>query len=388
MVPAFQVLMNSSTALVVSLDDQKLKLMHGGQCVREFPISTAAKGMGFEEGSLRTPTGRFRISEKIGDGLPQGTIFKARVPDGEWDGGKREGDLILSRILRLEGLEADNKNTMERYVYIHGTNQEDLLGKPASHGCVRLSNVDVIELFDRVSEGDVVEILPATRPRGKLFFMDCDSTLSTIEGIDELARARGDEVFSKVVDLTNAAMNGEVPIHEVFPRRMEMIRPDRALCDEIAARYVETVVPGAREFVAELKADGWLPVVLSGGFAPLIVPLARMLGIEHVEAVPIHFNEDGSYAGYATDYPTTRNLGKNEVIRSWKRAMLPERVVMIGDGVSDLETKPDVDLFVGFGGVVAREPVENGCDFWLADMLERDVMWNVIGSAAGSRGPA
>ncbi len=378
MVPAFQVLMNSPIALIVSLDDQKLKLMRDGQCVREFSVSTAAKGMGFEEGSFRTPTGRFRIAEKIGDGLPQGTIFNCRVPVGAWDGRASEGDLILSRILRLDGLDEDNKNTMERYVYIHGTNQENLLGSPASHGCVRLSNADVVELFDRVGEGDVVEILPATRPRGKLFFMDCDSTLSTIEGIDELARARGGDVFSKVAGLTNAAMNGEIPIHEVFPRRMEMIRPDRALCDEIAARYVETVVPGAAEFVAEAKADGWMPVVLSGGFAPLIVPLARLLGIAHVEAVPICFNEDGTYAGYGTDYPTTRNLGKNEVIRAWKRAMLPERVVMIGDGVSDLETKPDVDLFVGFGGVVAREPVETGCDFWLEHMLERSGLWNAV----------
>ena len=130
---------------------------------------------------------------------------------------------MLSRILRLEGLDPENANTLERFIYIHGTNHEHLLGQPASHGCIRLGNSGMIELFDMVEEGTELEIQPATRPRGKLLFIDCDSTLSTIEGIDELARAKGDEVFAQVVELTNAAMNGEVPISEVFPRRMRMI---------------------------------------------------------------------------------------------------------------------------------------------------------------------
>lgn len=380
--------MNSTLTLLVSLDDQKLKVMCEGHCIREFPVSTAAKGMGFKEGSHRTPTGRFRISGKIGDGQPLGTIFIGRKPVGLWNGIDLAGDLILTRILRLEGLEEENRNTMERFIYIHGTNQENLLGRPAGHGCVRLSNPDMLELFNMVSEGDAVEILPATRRRGKLLFLDCDSTLSAIEGIDELARARGEAVYSQVVALTDAAMNGEMPISEVFPRRMEMIRPDRALCDEIAARYIETMVPGVPDLIREARAAGLLPVILSGGFAPLIEPLAARLGIEHVEAVPIHFHDDGSYAGYGRDYPTTRNLGKNEVIREWKAAMLPERVVMIGDGVSDLETKPDVDLFVGFGGVVARPIVAKGCDFWLADLEERDVMWSAMRNAAPRTGPA
>lgn len=377
--------MNSSISLVVSIDHQTLKVMQAGQCVREFSVSTAGKGMGFETDSYRTPTGHFRIAAKIGDGEPQGTIFKCRVPVGAWNGEDLEGDLILSRILQLEGLDEANRNTMDRHIYIHGTNREDLLGCPASHGCVRLSSADMVALFDLVTEGDLVEILPATKPRGKLLFLDCDSTLSAIEGIDELARARGDEVFEKVVALTDAAMNGEIPIHEVFPRRMEMIRPDRALCDEVAARYIDQMVPGVPEFIREAREDGWTPVILSGGFAPLIVPLARVLDIDHVEAVPIYFNDDGSYASYGSDYPTTRNLGKNEVIREWKKAMLPERVVMIGDGVSDLETKQDVDLFIGFGGVAARPMVKHGCDFWLADMRERDAMWHAMGELESSR---
>ena len=371
--------MKPSLRLEVSMDDQTLKVIEADQCIREFKVSTAIKGMGFVKDTYRTPTGRFSISEKIGDGETNGTIFKQRVPVGQWSaGGDMENDLVLTRILRLEGLDAENANTLERCIYIHGTNREDRIGQPASQGCIRLGNAEMIELFAMVSEGVALEILPATKRRGKLLFIDCDSTLSTIEGIDELARAKGDEVFAQVVALTHAAMNGEIPITEVFPRRMEMIRPDRALCEKVAALYVETMIPGVDDFIRELKSDGWHPVILSGGFAPLIKPLARVLGIDHVEAVPLFFDENGNYADSGRDYPTTRNLGKNEVIREWKKACLPERVVMIGDGVSDLETRPDVDLFIGFGGVVARPLVEQGCDYWFTDMGNRSELMKAI----------
>lgn len=371
--------MSPPLRLEVSIDDQILSVMQGNRCIRQFVISTATKGMGFTPGSYRIPIGRFQIAEKIGSGEADGTVFKQRIPVGLWQPGDCVAeDLILSRILRLEGLDEENVNTFDRYIYIHGTNHEDKLGQPASHGCIRLDPSEMIELFNQVDEGTPLIIHPATQARGKLFFIDCDSTLSTIEGIDELARARGGEVFAQVVDLTHAAMNGVIPIHEVFPRRMKMIRPDRELCKAVAALYMKTVVPGAAEMIREIKQEGWLPVILSGGFAPLIEPLAASLGIDHVEAVPIYFHEDGSYKGYGEDYPTTRNLGKNEVIREWKSAMLPERVIMLGDGVSDLETKPDVDLFIGFGGVVARPKVENGSDHWLVDMTDFSLLTAMI----------
>jgi phosphoserine phosphatase len=110
--------------------------------------------------------------------------------------------------------------------------------------------------------------------------------------------------------------------------------------------------------------------------------MADHLGIAHVEAVPLYFNEDGSYKGYGEDYPTTRNLGKNEVIREWKQAMLPERVVMIGDGVSDLETKLDVDTFIGFGGIVARSKVKSECDHWLTDINDHSILSMITGESS------
>ncbi len=361
------------------MDRQTLDLYVNNEHARSFRISTAEKGMGFTEGSFRTPTGRFVISEKIGEGEPIYTKFNARVPVGLWDQKeKTNDDLILTRILRLDGIDQENSNTLARYIYIHGTNREDLIGVPSSHGCIRLSNEDMIELFDAVEAGCPVGIHPMTEYKTKLLFLDCDSTLSSIEGIDELARLSNPAIFAEVVALTNAAMDGEIPLDEVFRRRMEIIRPSKAMVEEVSRMYIETVVPGAAEFVSKAVENGWMPVIISGGFAPIIRPLAGRLGIRHVEAVPLRFNDLGEYAGYGEAYPSTRNLGKNEIIREWKKAMLPQRVVMIGDGISDLETKPDVDLMIGFGGVVRREKVRKGADLWLESFSGIDRLTSVL----------
>ena len=365
--------MSSRTHLEVSMDSQTLDFFRDGDLAKTYTISTGEKGMGSEENSFRTPTGSFTVCEKIGDGEPIHTRFNARVPVGIWEPGDiTEDDHILTRILRLAGQDPENQNTYDRYIYIHGTNREDLLGKPASHGCIRMANSDMIDLFDQVNEDTTMQIFPLTESKGKILFIDCDSTLSTIEGIDELARLSDPAIFAEVVALTNSAMNGEVPLDEVFKRRMDIIRPDKSMVDQVSKLYMETVVPGAAELVAKAIANDWLPVIISGGFAPIIKPLATRLGIRHVEAVPLIFNELGEYQGYGEDYPSTRNLGKNEIIRAWRAALLPERVIMIGDGISDLETKPDVDLMIGYGGVVEREKVKQGADVWITDFTDED----------------
>ena len=139
--------------IYISIGEQKLRLFEGDALVAEYVVSSAANGIGFEEGSYCTPTGRFEVSEKIGDGEALGTIFKSRKPMGVWDGTPSDDDMILSRILRLNGLDAQNANSMERYIYIHGTNHEALLGEPTSHGCIRMANADIVELFDRIELG-------------------------------------------------------------------------------------------------------------------------------------------------------------------------------------------------------------------------------------------
>ena len=107
---------------------------------------------------MKTPTGRFRIEEKIGDGMPLGTVFKSRRPVKTTKKLLREEDLIMTRILWLEGLDALNANTHDRFIYIHGTNHEEKIGEPASHGCIRMRNADLLELFELVKQGTPVVI--------------------------------------------------------------------------------------------------------------------------------------------------------------------------------------------------------------------------------------
>ena len=147
-----------SLRIEVSIATQRLQLWDGFRLVKEWPCSTSKFGIGFVEGSNKTPLGRFVVKEKHGHGLPSGTIFKARVPVGQWRGEALHDDLVLTRILRLDGLEAQNANTFARYIYIHGTNDEPKVGQPASHGCVRLKNAEMIELYDLVPEGTEVWI--------------------------------------------------------------------------------------------------------------------------------------------------------------------------------------------------------------------------------------
>ncbi len=150
--------------LVVDAERQVATLIESGVPVASWPVSTARKGIGGEEGSFRTPPGWHQIRRKIGEDAAQGAVFVSRQRTGErWCGEARNDDLILTRILTLDGLEegvnlGPGRDSRSRYIYLHGTNHEDLLGRIASHGCVRLSNRDVTLLFDRMGEGDLVLI--------------------------------------------------------------------------------------------------------------------------------------------------------------------------------------------------------------------------------------
>lgn len=155
--------------IAVDVARQNLRVLDGAQIIAEFPVSTSRFGLGFEEGSYRTPTGRFVVHDKIGEGAEPWTIFRSRQNTGQVARAGGDDDLVLTRILTLHGLDPENANTLQRYVYIHGTNQENLIGQPASHGCVRLKNADMITLYDLVSVGTPVFIGsdPAARPPEK-----------------------------------------------------------------------------------------------------------------------------------------------------------------------------------------------------------------------------
>lgn len=148
------------TTIHISVRKQRLTLKSGRKKLGEYLVSTSRFGLGSKEGSHKTPTGRFRIAEKIGSGMPLGTVFKGRRPVKPAKKHLEEDDLIMARILWLDGLERRNANTRRRYIYIHGTNHEEDLGAAASVGCIRMKKVDVAELFDLVKEGTLVEIGP------------------------------------------------------------------------------------------------------------------------------------------------------------------------------------------------------------------------------------
>ena len=152
--------------LVQSIEAQTLFVCEQDTIIARYASSTSRFGNGIRENSFKTPPGIHRIKEKIGAGAPLGRIFKARRDTGiDWDGVSTEDNLILTRILRLEGLEEGinrgaGVDSYERFIYIHGTNQEDLIGAPLSHGCLALSNTDILHLFQIVREGTLVYIDP------------------------------------------------------------------------------------------------------------------------------------------------------------------------------------------------------------------------------------
>ncbi len=150
----------SSKVLVVDTARQRLGLLLGGRLVFEAVISTAKNGLGCEQDSYRTPTGWHRIHARIGAGAEPGSVFRSRMATGQvWRGEALDEDLILTRVLTLDGLEegwnrGPGRDSRARFIYLHGTNQEGQLGTPVSHGCLRLGNAAVVELFDLVAEGD------------------------------------------------------------------------------------------------------------------------------------------------------------------------------------------------------------------------------------------
>lgn len=152
----------------IDLSAQKLRLFDGDRLLREYAVSTGARGAGEKNGSLQTPRGRHKVRAKIGAGAAPGTVFVARRPTGEVYseelGGQFPGrDWILTRILWLSGLEHGRNrmgdvDTMRRYIYLHGTPDTTQLGAPGSHGCIRMANPHIIELFDLIEPGVPVEI--------------------------------------------------------------------------------------------------------------------------------------------------------------------------------------------------------------------------------------
>lgn len=154
--------------ILIDLDSQSLEILKGGRASRRYPVSTARHGPGEQQDSGCTPRGLHRVRIRIGEDCPVGTVFVGRRPTGEiYDEvlARRypERDWVLTRILWLTGLESGRNrggcvDTLRRCIYIHGCPDTEAMGEPCSHGCIRMRNADLIELFGEVSTGTVVEI--------------------------------------------------------------------------------------------------------------------------------------------------------------------------------------------------------------------------------------
>ncbi len=204
--------------------------------------------------------------------------------------------------------------------------------------------------------------------------LDCDSTLSAIEGIDELARIGGR--YDEIKALTDAAMGGDVPLEQVYDRRLEMLKPTRADIVAIADRYREAVVADAREVIQALHAAGKQVFIISGGLFDAVRPFGAWLGVpdNHIRAVAIRYQtvsgasvteprSGGADDRYLTTVssPLARANGKSIIAREMLGGA-DGRSMLVGDGVSDLVAAPDVDLFVGFTGVAERPRVAAEAD--------------------------
>jgi phosphoserine phosphatase len=230
-----------------------------------------------------------------------------------------------------------------------------------------------------------------------LIFFDCDSTLSTIEGIDELAKLKGKEW--RVGVLTQKAMDGELDLAEVYGKRLNAIRPTRGQLKAIEERYWETIVPDVQAVLDALRFLDKQVFIISGGLAEPVRGFGKRLGVapEHIRAVELEYNELAgewwryyepstqhrqTYLAY-DEGPLTVTSGKPQIIRELAGDKHGRRL-MVGDGSSDLATRDVVDLFVGFGGVVARDKVKRESEAF----IHSESLSPILPLAAGPSGYA
>ena len=188
-------------------------------------------------------------------------------------------------------------------------------------------------------------------------YFDCDSTLSSIEGVDELLQFVDPALRADIARLTEQAMNGQLPLAAVYETRLQRLAPRRDQLDRIGALYVQKLVPDALATVQALQFLGKQVGIVSGGLLVPVQHVAQRLGIPlaNVHAVPLQFDDRGHYVDFDHSSPLWRNGGKIEVLQQLPASQRP--VAFVGDGITDLETQGTADLFIGFGGVVDRPRV-------------------------------
>jgi phosphoserine phosphatase len=198
-------------------------------------------------------------------------------------------------------------------------------------------------------------------PRFAAVALDVDSTVSRIEGIDWLAERRGEAVAKRVVDLTKQAMQGTIPLEQVYRARLDAIRPRRDDIDALARAYVEELAPGCAESISKLRHAGVQVILVSSGIRNALLRLALHLDFDigDLHAVDIRLDTGGAYTGFDASSPLTTSTGKHTLLASLS---LPRLVLMVGDGATDLATRGAVDSFAAFTGFVSRDTVVHQAD--------------------------
>ena len=209
-------------------------------------------------------------------------------------------------------------------------------------------------------------------PRFDAVCFDFDSTLSRIEGIDELAVRAG--AAERIEPMTKAAMDGVIPLQDIYGMRLEIIQPARADLDWLAQRYIEQEVPGASETIETLRRSGVSIYIISGGIRGAILPFAAKCAIapDRVFAVDVMFGTAGEYLDFDRSSPLAGADGKAAICATLKERH--QRLALVGDGTTDVAARNGGAFVVGFGGVVAREAVRKGADIFVPGPKLTDVL--------------
>jgi phosphoserine phosphatase len=200
-----------------------------------------------------------------------------------------------------------------------------------------------------------------TKPRFATVALDVDSTVSGIEGIDWLAAQRGEIVARQIADLTAQAMQGIIPLEQVYGARLDAIRPRREDIDALSHAYVAGLAPKCAETLVSLRRAGVRLILVSGGIRNALLRMALQLDFDagDVHAVDVRFDGVGAYAGFDTASPLTTSTGKHTLLASLP---LGRPLLMVGDGATDLATRGAADAFAAFTGFVSRDAVVRQAD--------------------------
>lgn len=208
---------------------------------------------------------------------------------------------------------------------------------------------------------------------------DCDSTLSAVEGIDLLAKKHG--VKKSVEKLTHHAMNGNGSFRDALAQRLDLVKPTREDLLWLGNEYIKKTLPGVKKLMSSLKKAGKDVYIVSGGFEAALRVFARHVGVEesHVFSNVLLFDNSGKYIGFEATNPLSKNHGKRIMLKELSKM---GKTLFIGDGVTDLEAKDVVDLFVGFGGVKIRDIVKKESDVFIEDRTLQKIAKIAFGQTA------